>query len=317
MRALVTGAAGFIGSHLTEHLVDEGWDILAVDCLSPYYDVAQKRANVAEMERTTAIDVRLDDLRTTDVRALLDGVDVIFHQAGQPGVRASWKEFDSYVEQNITVTRRLLEAARAVSMTRFVFASSSSVYGNALSYPTREDTLPRPQSPYGVTKLAAEHLCGVYARNWGVPTVSLRYFTVFGPRQRPDMAMHRLVDAALTGARFPMFGDGRQVRDFTYVGDIVAANIAAATTDVAPGTVINVAGGCATTLADVIRTVERLTGRAVELERRAPQPGDVHRTGGAVDVAKKVLGWTAKTSIDEGLEHQVRWHQQRHGAWVT
>jgi UDP-glucuronate 4-epimerase len=311
MRALVTGAAGFVGSHLAQQLSVSGWDVVAVDSLSTNYDVAQKRANIAAVRRSAAVEFHEADLRTTDLARLLDGVDVVFHQAGKPGVRASWEAFDSYVEQNVMVTQRLLDAARAVDLQRFVFASSSSVYGNALSYPTREDTLPRPHSPYGVTKLAAEHLCGVYARNWDVPTVALRYFTVFGPRQRPDMAMYRLVEAALTGASFPLYGSGDQVRDFTYVGDVVAANIAAALADVAAGTVVNVAGGDASTLADVIDTIERLTGRSVHLDRQPRQAGDVDRTGGAVDVARAVLGWVPWVSVRDGLERQVRWHQDR------
>ena len=228
MRALITGAAGFIGSHLVEALVADGWDVVGVDCLTPYYDVTQKLGNVEELRTSVDLELIDADLRTSPLEPLLDGVDAVFHQAGQPGVRASWDDFESYVEHNILATRRLLEAARGTNVTRFVYASSSSVYGDAVSYPTREETLPMPQSPYGVSKLAAEHLCNVYARNWAVPVVSLRYFTVFGPRQRPDMATHRLIRAALEGGSFPMYGTGDQVRDFTYVGDVVAANLAAA-----------------------------------------------------------------------------------------
>jgi nucleoside-diphosphate-sugar epimerase len=314
MRALVTGAAGFVGSHLTEQLCASGWDVVGVDCVSPYYDVAQKRANLAAVTRAEGVEYVDGDLLTLDLALLLDGIDVVFHQAGQPGVRTSWDGFASYVEQNVLVTKRLLDAARAAATMRFVFASSSSVYGNALSYPTREDTLPRPQSPYGVTKLAAEHLCGVYAHTWGLSTVALRYFTVFGPRQRPDMAMHRLIEAALTGESFPVFGTGDQVRDFTYVDDVVAANIAAGTADVEPGTVINIAGGGASTLTAVIGIVERLTGREIRLDHRPRQAGDVERTGGAVDLAREALGWTPQVPVEEGLARQVRWHLDRVGA---
>jgi len=311
MRALVTGAAGFVGSTLVEHLVAAGWDVTAVDSVTPYYDVDQKRDNLAAIRRSSAVEVRDDDLRSADLTPLLTPVDVVFHQAGQPGVRASWADFDSYVEHNVLATRRLLEAARSAELSRFVFASSSSVYGNIGAYPTREDMLPRPQSPYGVTKLAAEHLCGVYARNWDVPTVSLRYFTVYGPRQRPDMAMHRLVEAALTGEPFPIFGDGGQIRDFTYVDDVVAGNMAAATADVEPGMVVNIAGGGSTTLSDVIKTVERLTDRTIALDRRPVQAGDVHRTGGAIDRARQALGWSPRVTVDEGLKRQVEWHERR------
>jgi UDP-glucuronate 4-epimerase len=311
MRALVTGAAGFIGSHLAERLASGGWDVVAVDCLTPYYDVEQKHDNLASVRRSTAVEVHDADLRTADLAELLHDVDIVFHQAGQPGVRASWADFDSYVEHNLLATRRVLEAAVAASVSRVVFASSSSVYGNIGTYPTFEEALPRPQSPYGVTKLAAEHLCGVYARNWGLSTVALRYFTVYGPRQRPDMAMHRLVEAALHGRRFPMFGTGEQIRDFTYVDDVVAANIAAASADITPGTVINVAGGGSTSLIDVIKTIERLTGRTIALDRRPVERGDVDRTGGAIDRARCVLGWSPRISVDEGLEHQVEWHTRR------
>ena len=311
MRALVTGAAGFIGSHLAEHLHATGWDVVGLDCFSDYYDVTQKRSNIAGIQGVTSFECLDIDLRSGDLTPLLDDVDVVFHQAAQPGVRSSWADFDSYVAKNVMVTHRLLEAARGTSLMRFVFASSSSVYGNALSYPTREDTVPMPHSPYGVTKLAAEHLCGVYARNWGVPTVALRYFTVFGPRQRPDMAMYRLIEAALFGGSFPMYGTGDQIRDFTYVGDVVTATIAAATAAVQPGTVVNIAGGGATTLANVIEIVERLTGRRIDVDRRPRQAGDVERTGGATDLARDLLGWTPQVSIAQGLERQVRWHQAR------
>ena len=310
----MTGAAGFIGSHLAEALATAGWEVVGVDCLTPYYDVTQKRANVAELRDSIELDLIEADLRTVPLEPLLEGVDAIFHQAGQPGVRASWDDFDSYVEHNILATRRLLEAARGTNVARFVYASSSSVYGDALSYPTREDTLPMPQSPYGVSKLAAEHLCNVYARNWGVPVVSLRYFTVFGPRQRPDMATHRLIQAALKGGSFPMYGTGDQVRDFTYVGDVVAANLAAANAPIEPGTVLNIAGGGAVTLAELIAAVERITDRPIELDRRPPEKGDVHRTGGSTDAARATLGWAPATPMDLGLERQVEWHLRRQQA---
>jgi UDP-glucuronate 4-epimerase len=311
MHALVTGAAGFIGSHLTEALARDGWTVRAVDCLTDYYDTAQKRANLADvtaLDGVTHLDV---DLRHADLAQVLDDVDVVFHQAGQPGVRRSWDAFGSYVDHNVLVTQRLLEAARAVPLRRFVFASSSSVYGDATDYPTVETALPRPHSPYGVTKLAAEHLCGLYARNWGVPTVSLRYFTVYGPRQRPDMAMHRIVEAALAGTPFPMFGTGAQVRDFTYVADVVRANLAAAEAAVVPGTVLNVAGGSATTLAEVVATIAELTGQAVLVDEQATEAGDVTRTGGSTDQAARLLGWQPEVPLRQGLAQQVAWHRDR------
>jgi nucleoside-diphosphate-sugar epimerase len=310
MRALVTGAAGFIGSHLTQRLAADGWDVVAIDSLTPYYDVAQKRSNIAAIRTDVDLDVHEVDLVTADLEALLDGIDVVFHLAGQPGIRASWSEFRSYETHNILATQLLLEASRSRQIERFVFASSSSVYGNAGSYPTMEDTLPKPYSPYGVTKLAAEHLCGVYAHNFGVHTVSLRYFTVFGPRQRPDMAMHRLVRAAQLGESFPLFGTGQQVRDFTFVGDVVEANVLAASANTPPGTVVNIAGGGAITLLEVISTIERLTNASIDLDRQANQAGDVQRTGGSTDLARSALGWTPHVSLEEGLAAQVAWHER-------
>ncbi|HYG70736.1 MAG TPA: NAD-dependent epimerase/dehydratase family protein [Actinomycetota bacterium] len=315
MRALVTGAAGFVGSTLSQRLASDGYEVVAIDSLTPYYDESQKRTNLEAVTATPGCDVIVDDLRTVDVARLLDRVDVVFHQAGQPGVRASWDAgFAAYVDQNVLVTQRLLEAARGASLTRFVLASSSSVYGNAPRYPTVEDDLPRPQSPYGVTKLAAEHLAGVYARNFGVPTVSLRYFTVYGPRQRPDMAMHRLFEAALDGDPFPMFGDGSQVRDFTFVDDVIAANVSAAIGDVAPGTVVNVCGGSSTTLLEVARFVGEIVGREVVLDRRPAEPGDVFRTGGSGARAEDLFGWRPVVDVAEGLRRQGEWHIRRRSA---
>ena len=311
MKALVTGAAGFVGSHLVERLVRDGWDVLGVDNLIPYYDIAQKRANLTELATLEGFESVSVDLRSADLETLLENVDVVFHQAGQPGVRASWDEFDSYVDHNILVTQRLLEATREVSLRRFVFASSSSVYGDADIYPTTESTLPRPKSPYGVTKLAAEHLCGVYARNWGVPTVSLRYFTVFGPRQRPDMAFHRLIEASLGRGTFPLYGTGEQIRDFTYVDDVVEANVAAAGAEVDSGAVINVAGGTSVDLSTVIATVEELAGRAVPVSSHPAQAGDVRRTGGSTDLARYVLGWQPRVNLEDGLSSQIEWHRKR------
>jgi nucleoside-diphosphate-sugar epimerase len=315
MRALVTGAAGFIGSRLVERLGAGGHAVRAVDCLTDYYDVAQKRAAAARVRRVPGCEPIEADLGVADLPALLDGIDVVFHQAGQPGVRDSWRDgFEGYVRQNVLVTQRLLEACVGAPLLRVVFASSSSVYGDAETYPTTEDDLPAPRSPYGVTKLAAEHLCGVYARNWDVPTVALRYFTVYGPGQRPDMAMHRIVEAALDGRPFPVYGDGSQVRDFTFVDDVVAANLAAARRDVPAGTVVNVSGGGSVSLIEVIGVVGDLVGRDVVLERRPVQPGDVRRTGGANERAHRLLGWAPRVALREGLRRQVDWHRERRGA---
>jgi nucleoside-diphosphate-sugar epimerase len=284
---LVTGAAGFIGSHVAERLV------------------AGERRDVRAVDRADA------DLATADLDPLLDGVDVVVHLAARPGVRPSWDEFESYVADNVVGTERLLAAvARSGGVERFVYASSSSVYGNALAYPTSEDALPAPVSPYGVTKLAGEHLC----RAFDVPVVVLRYFTVYGPRQRPDMAFHRMIAAALgAGPPFPLYGDGSQVRDFTYVDDVVAATLAAAdpTRDVDDGSVFNVAGGTSTSVADALDLVGRLAGTPVPVDRRPAQAGDVRRTGGSTDRITAALGWAPSVDLETGLAAQVEWHRRR------
>jgi nucleoside-diphosphate-sugar epimerase len=312
VRALVTGAAGFIGSHLAQRLVDEGHTVRGVDCFTPYYPESDKRANLERLQSSPGFTLEEADLRTADLGPLLEGVDAVFHQSAQPGVRLSWSEgFALYVEHNVLATQRLLEAVRDHSVSRLVFASSSSVYGNAPTYPTSESDLPRPYSPYGVTKLAAEHLCLLYAGNWGIPAVCLRYFTVYGPRQRPDMATHRLIEACLGGAPFPLFGDGSQIRDFTYVEDVVSANVAAATADVAPGTVVNVAGGSSCTLAHLVALVGELAGREVPLDRRPGQAGDVERTGGSIEQARRALGWEPRVDLRTGVGRQLEWHRRR------
>jgi len=308
VRALVTGAAGFIGSHLAAALLDRGHQVRGVDAFTPYYDPEQKRDNLRDLDGRDGFELVEADLRTADLGPLLDGVDVVFHLAAQPGVRLSWSDgFAGYVDHNVLATQRLLEATQDVRLDRFVYASSSSIYGNAPTYPTMEDDLPRPHSPYGVTKLAAEHLCGLYAASLGVPTVSLRYFTVYGPRQRPDMAIHRLLCAAATGEPFPMYGDGAQVRDFTYVGDVVEANLAAATADVAPGTTINVAGGGSTRLDELVALAAAATGRDIHVEHLAAQAGDVARTGGSTERAARLLGWRPSVALDEGIARQAEW----------
>jgi nucleoside-diphosphate-sugar epimerase len=312
VRTLVTGVAGFIGSTLAEALMARGDHVLGVDCFTPYYDRATKDANLATLRQSDRFELIEADLRSDDVEPLVDGVDVVFHQAAQPGVRLSWSEgFADYVGHNVLATQRLLEAVKATSSAKVVYASSSSVYGNAPAYPTTEDALPRPHSPYGVTKLAAEHLCNLYAANWGVPTVSLRYFTVYGPRQRPDMAFHRLLEAALSGRAFPLYGDGSAIRDFTFVGDAVRANLAAVDHDTPPGTVVNVAGGSSIAMVDLLELAGDVVGGPVAIEQLPNQPGDVARTGGTIDRAQRVLGWEPTTDLRTGLTAQADWHRAR------
>jgi len=306
MYAVVTGVAGFIGSHLAGTLVLNGYRVLGVDCFTDYYDPSIKRANLAELVRTPRFELAEVDIRHANLERLLDGADAVFHQAGQPGVRGSFGAgFAGYCAHNVVATQRILEAAKTVGTPRLVFASSSSIYGNAPSYPTTEDDLPQPYSPYGVTKLAAEHLCRLYAANWGLSTVSLRYFSVYGPRQRPDMAIQRLLLGIQHGLAFPLFGEGTQVRDFTYVDDVVRANIAAGTAEVEPGTILNISGGSNVTMLEVIELVEELTGARVLLDRRPSQAGDVQRSGGSAHQAHIVLGWEPKVTFREGLHAQV------------
>jgi len=313
VRALVTGAAGFVGSHLAEALLARGDTVLGVDCFTPYYDRSAKEGNIAAARGHAGFELVEADLRSCDIAALVSDVDAVYHQAAQAGVRLSWSEgFGDYVGHNVLATQRLLEAVQqARPSARVVYASSSSIYGNQPRYPTVETDLPRPFSPYGVTKLAAEHLCGLYAENWGVHTVSLRYFTVFGPRQRPDMSIHRLCQAAVDGSTFPRYGDGDQIREFTYVSDIVAGNLAAADRDVPPGTYMNLAGGAEITLNALIALVGEVAGAPVAVEPGPKMAGDAFRNGGSIDRARELLGWSPKVSLRDGLAAQIAWHRER------
>jgi UDP-glucuronate 4-epimerase len=310
MKALVTGAAGFVGSHLVDALLRDGAEVRGIDRFSDYYSPSIKRSNLAGALGNPRFELHEADLATADLVAVLDGADVVFHAAAQAGVRASWgSEFDAYLHDNLAATQRLLEAAVACpDPPRIVYSSSSSVYGNAERYPTSEDDLPAPHSPYGVTKLAAEHLCRLYGANLGVHTVSLRYFTVYGPRQRPDMAFHRLCEAALGGEAFPMLGDGSQIRDFTFVSDVVRANQLAAAADVPPGTCVNVAGGTQVSLCEVIDQLEAMAGVELPLVRLGSQRGDVGRTGGSTERAREVLGWEPEVALEDGLSRQLDHH---------
>ena len=309
MRAVVTGAAGFIGSTLASRLLDDGWSVRGVDSFTAYYDQAAKRRNVALLLGRPGFELVEDDLSTLAIAQLIEGADVVFHQAAQPGVRNSWAEgFGLYDEANIRVTQRLLEAARGAALQRIVFASSSSVYGNPTRVPTLETDPLRPFSPYGVTKLAGEHLCRAYADNFDVPVTILRYFTVYGPQQRPDMATYRLIEAARRGTKFPLFGDGSQIRDFTFVDDIVSANVLAGQAMLSPGEVINVAGGSSTRLRDLVELVSSAVGSHVDIDWRDAQAGDVQQTGGDVRKAAELLGWAPQVSLAAGVERQVEWH---------
>jgi nucleoside-diphosphate-sugar epimerase len=315
MRYLVTGCAGFIGSTLTDALLADGHDVIGVDCFTPYYNPARKHDNLRGAHDSARFELHQLDLASAPLDHLVDGVDGIFHHAAQAGVRASWgDDFSSYVNCNILATQRLLESVvrsgtGAGSMPRLVYASSSSVYGNALQLPTHEDALPAPVSPYGVSKLAAEHLCSTYHHNYGIDVVSLRYFTVYGERQRPDMAFHRFIRAALTDEPIVVYGDGHQSRDFTYVGDIVTANRSAMSHDTLPG-VYNLGGGSIVTVREVIDHLREITGRDIDVQWHDTQPGDVVHTSADTAAARSHLGYTPATSLHAGLARQVAWMQR-------
>jgi UDP-glucose 4-epimerase len=307
MRALVTGGAGFIGSHLSERLVGEGAEVLAVDCFTDYYPRAIKERNLAALRGRPGYRFVEGDLNTLDLAALLDGITHVFHLAAQAGVRKSWgRDFRTYTTLNIDATQRLLEACAGKSIARVVYASSSSVYGDAVPMPMREDAMVQPVSPYGVTKLAAEHLCQLYFVNHGVPTVSLRYFTVYGPRQRPDMGFHRFFGAVLEGQPLVQYGDGLQTRDFTYVDDIVAATASAAVRG-APGRVYNIGGGSRVSLRDVFEMIGRVSGRAVTIAQHPPQKGDMRDTYADTSRARADLAFQPSVDLESGLRAMFSW----------
>ncbi len=301
MRYVVTGAAGFIGSHLVQALTAQGHDVVGVDCFTDYYDPVLKEENAA------GLDVARFDL--ADQELDLDGVDGVFHLAGQPGVRSFGDVFEEYVRRNLLATRRVFETAAAAGV-RVVFASSSSIYGEAERYPTPEETEPRPISPYGITKLGCEQLAHAYGKEFGLDAVVLRYFTFYGPRQRPDMALARIVDALARGAAFELYGDGLQSRSFTYVADGVTATIAAIQRAPA-GAVYNVGGGEEATMRDAIATLEAISGRSLAIVERPAAAGDVRRTSADATRIERDLGWRATTALEDGLRAQWEWASVR------
>jgi len=306
LHVLVTGVAGFIGSNVAEALIARGDRVRGVDCFLDYYPRAVKERNIAALRRSPLFEFHEADLVTADVDALTEGVDAVLHLAAQAGVRASWgKDFRIYCEANVLATQRLLEAS-APRKLRFVYSSSSSIYGDAPDFPTAETTLPRPVSPYGVSKLAGEHLCRLYTQASGLPTISLRYFTVYGPRQRPDMAFHRFLRAHLAGEELVVYDDGKQTRDFTFVGDAVQANLLALERGT-PGAAYNVGGGSRVSVNQVLEMIAELTGREPRVRRAERQKGDVRDTHALTDAARKELGWEPRTSLRDGLAAELEW----------
>jgi nucleoside-diphosphate-sugar epimerase len=307
MSVLVTGAAGFIGSSLADALTLRGDEVVGLDCFTDYYGRDIKEANLAPLRTRPNFRFVEDTIQSVPLDTLLDGVTHIYHLAAQAGVRKSWgQDFLTYTTHNVDATQRLLEAVKTRPITRFVYASSSSVYGDDVPIPMREDVKVQPLSPYGVTKLAAEHLCLLYTANYGVPTVSLRFFTVYGPKQRPDMGFHRFMRAALTGAPITLYGDGEQTRDFTFIDDIVAALMAAGDRGPA-GAVYNIGGGSRVSINEVLAQIEQIAGRPLDIRREAAQMGDMRDTFADTSRARADLGFVPRTSLAEGLRAEFEW----------
>lgn len=307
-RCMVTGAAGFIGSHLCEALTSRGVEVVGVDAFIPYYPRTRKEANLAALRERRNFHFREMDLRTDDPTPLLEGCDVLFHLAAMPGLMKSWSDFALYNTCNCDATLRLLEAARAMKLPHFIHVSTSSVYGKEAVQ--GEDAPTRPFSPYGITKLAAENLCRAFEANFGLPITILRYFSVYGPRQRPDMAYNILIRTLLEGGTFTMFGDGEQTRSNTFVSDCVAATILAAEKrDAALGEVFNIGGGEIVSLNNVIARLEKLTGRKANIERKPPRPGDQKHTAANIEKARRLLGYNPATPFDEGIRAQFEWQR--------
>ena len=309
---IVTGVAGFIGSNLAEKLLEQGDQVIGIDQFNDYYDPSLKRKNAHILAKYPEFKLIEADIQALDWRQLLQGVEVLFHQAAQAGVRASWGDgFRQYTERNINATQIILEAAKETpSLQRMVFASTSSVYGNAETMPTPETLCPQPVSPYGITKLAAERLCWLYHQNFNVPVTALRYFTVYGPRQRPDMAFHKFFQSAIADKAIGIYGDGKQTRDFTFISDAVAANLAAAVVPEAVGEVFNIGGGSRVVLLDVLDTMEKVIGKPIERLHQGLARGDARHTAADVTKARTILGYNPQVSLAEGLAQEWQWIQE-------
>jgi len=307
-RAFVTGCAGFIGSRLTESLLEDGLTVVGVDCFNSNYGREQKLRNLDRAKQWEEFEFLPLDLARGELHDLLEECDLTFHLAAEPGVRASWgSRFEAYLRNNVLATQHMLDAAQAHPGKRFVYASSSSIYGQAERFPTPEDTVPAPMSPYGVTKLGGEHLCQLYHSNYGVETVSLRYFSVYGPRQRPDMAFHRFCRAAIDGEALTVFGDGEQTRDFTFVGDVVEATRAAATAEGVVGGIYNIGGGSRISVNQALKLVSELAGRKLDIDYVERQYGDVRDTGADTSRARIDLDFQPKVEFGDGLREEFEW----------
>ncbi|MBI5521925.1 MAG: GDP-mannose 4,6-dehydratase [Desulfarculus sp.] len=311
MQFLVTGVAGFIGSQVAERLLELGYQVRGIDCFTDYYSRRLKELNLATCRDHAGFSLLEQDILEASPASLLEGVQVVIHLAAQAGVRRSWgANFQVYTHNNLLSTQRLLELGKELGLKRLVYASSSSVYGDTRDLPMREQSVCWPVSPYGVSKLAAEHLCTLYHKNFGLDTVSLRYFTVYGPRQRPDMAFHRFIRAQIEGTGIRLYGDGGQSRDFTYVSDIVEATIAAALIPEARGGIFNIGGGSRVSVNQVIAMLEEITGQQAPIERLAVAKGDVRDTEADTSRARAVLGFDPRYDLKKGLAAEVAWVRQ-------
>ena len=312
MNILVTGACGFIGTNLCHSLLNDGYFVTGVDAFTNNYQTSIKKENQKDLQKFKNFAFIECDLLEVDLAPMVEGVDVIFHLAGQPSVHNSWgDDFRVYSNRNIVLTQRLLRAANEANTARFVNSSSSSIYGRVSSTPTKESDEKRPISPYGVTKLAAENLVTLYGSEFGLSTVSLRYFTVFGPRQRPDMAFNKLINAGHNGESFPLHGDGSQIRDFTFVGDVVEANKLAAFAEVDSGSVFNIGGGSPVTMSETITMLEEIMDLSIQIDFTPLGPGNPMITTADCTSASAVLGWKPKMDIYNGLKAQVAWQLER------
>ncbi len=310
LRALVTGCAGFVGSHLTESLLGDGHDVMGVDCFNDNYARSEKLRNLERAREWDAFEFVPTDLARGDLFDLVEECDAVLHLAAEPGVRPSWGDrFEQYLRNNVQATQHLLEAARRVPDRRFIYASSSSIYGQAERFPTPENVTPRPLSPYGVTKLSGEHLCDLYQRNLGVNTVILRLFSVYGPRQRPDMAFSIFCRAAAERAPIDVFGDGSQTRDFTYVSDVASAFRLAIDTPRLAGHVLNIGGGSQVSLTDAVQLIGNLSGRDLRVNYHPRRDGEVGDTCADIALARRELAFAPRTTLAEGLAVQLEWSQ--------
>jgi UDP-glucose 4-epimerase len=306
LSCLVTGVAGFVGSHLAERLVEEGDDVIGIDCFTDYYPRKIKESNIASLRRQKGFKFVEMDLSSRPSKRIVTNIETVFHLAAQPGVRASWgRSFESYVRDNMLATQNLLEMAKGAKIRKFIYVSSSSVYGDSEQFPTSEEAIPKPNSPYGVTKLAGEHLCEVYRKSFNIPTAVLRYFSVYGPRQRPDMAFNKFIHLIWHDKTLDVYGDGSQMRDYTFVRDVVSATVLARNAKV--GTILNVGTGHSYSLNEAIEIIASLLGKEAKLKHLTSASGDVIKTSADISKIKKELGYRTSVDFREGLREQTTW----------